>query len=103
MADKGVKAREYLESLGGSFVCPPFLHDGKLTALEVEEGERVARARSHVERVIGFVQRNRLLQHRLHPAHFPKMSQVVYISTMLLHFCESWLANGKAPQGAPWS
>ena len=94
MADKGVKTAGYVRPLGSGFVCPPFCHDGKLTALEVEEGERVARPRSHVERLIGFVQRNRFMQHRLHPAHFPKMSQVIYISTMLLHFVPSWLSAG---------
>ena len=86
MGDKGTKIRKLCNDAGRDYYEPPFVHDGELTALEVSQSEKVAKPRSHVERVIQFPRSHKMLHTGVPSAYFPYLDDVIKIAVFNIHF-----------------
>lgn len=89
MADRGFNVADICNEAGCSLIIPPFLSGrDKFTKEEVKITREIAAARIHVERVIGRIKEFRILQRVIPKTLVPIISQLVFVTGMLVNFQE---------------
>ena len=93
MADKGFEIEDLLLPLGVRLNIPPFLHKGQqMLPDDVRSTKSIAAVRIHVERAIGRLKQNSLLDGVIDNSLFDILDRVVFAAAMLCNFLPSLAA-----------
>ena len=93
MADKGFEIEDLFLPLGVRLNIPPFLHKGQqMLPDDVRSTKSIAAVRIHVERAVGRLKQNSLLDGVIDNSLFDILDRMVFAAAMLCNFLPSLAA-----------
>ena len=85
LMDKGTRMREQVEKEGCECLVPSTVVDGYITIQDIEENEKIAKARGHVERAIGEIKRFNILTGVVHHGLAPVLGDTPFFCCFATH------------------
>ncbi|XP_037498663.1 uncharacterized protein LOC119372258 [Rhipicephalus sanguineus] len=93
MADKGFRIDDLLEEKGVDLNLPPFLHEGKLPKVKVDETREIASLRIHAERSINRIKSFHIFDRPIPLTLAPLINQIWTVAAILTNFQSDLLAG----------
>jgi len=85
LADKGTRMRQDVEKAGGVYMCPSTLVNNTVSLKDAKKNELISKARGHVERAIGRVKRNKILQGKMPWTLVPLLDDILFFCVFATH------------------
>ena len=77
--------REQANRRGYGYMCPSTLVNKTVSQKQAKKNELISKARGHVERCIGRVKRNKILQGVVHNTLLPLLDDILYFCVFSQH------------------